>query len=98
MIEFFSLGVMVLIASLCIFVVVHELTHLALSDEPHGFCIGYCGTNHQDSLTYLGMAYGEPNELSKREDIPNVAGGLAALASFAAGLFCLHKLYNGGTA
>lgn len=70
--SFAFLFFLVLFASVAIFIVVHELTHLALSDEPQGVCFGLCRGGY--AVPSVGLAYARHNSLSAREDIPIVAG------------------------
>ena len=86
----------VLVASSCMFVVMHEVIHLALSDEANGICFGLC----QDSgytYTNYGLAYGKHNELSRREDIPTYVGLATACVFGVVGVvFVMDLLFKGG--
>lgn len=73
-----------------IFVVVHELTHLALSNEPRGVCFGLCyGSN---AALSVGVAYAKHNKLSAREEIPIAVGFVVAAAVIVAGSTALADL------
>ena len=68
--------VLIALTTATTYVLAHELTHLALAEEPMGVCIGACESNGERAM---GYAYADKhNKMSVREDIPNVVGLIAA--------------------
>lgn len=72
MISWIIITLGVLLSSFFVMVLFHELTHLALSTEPTGLCIGFCESS--TSRFAGGAAWAEHNPTSMREDIPNAIG------------------------
>lgn len=64
------------LASLAVYLIVHEATHLALSSQPEGVCFGLCRPDSgQPERIAFGLAYAKQhNDLSRREDIPWTMG------------------------
>lgn len=80
----------VLLASAFVFILVHELTHLALADEAWGMCIGYCPLSN--GRVALATASGLHNDLSRNEPLAYLTGGIASIGFLWYGFRCLDRL------
>ena len=79
----FYLFAIILLASVFIFIIVHEATHLILADEAYGICVG--------ATPPYGLAYGNHNELSRNELYPTATGIVAAVLTAIAGIIIVGR-------
>jgi hypothetical protein len=81
------------------FVLVHEATHLALSDVPDGICLGRCEFRSYErepqAGTSFAVAWGVHNEESVDQFVPNVFGLLALMFVIVFGLDCIRNIKKG---
>ena len=72
---------MIFMAGFMTYVITHEATHLALSNEPYGICLGRCEYNTENEMpqkeTAFATAIGQHNKQSMQETIPTITGLLA---------------------
>ena len=88
---------LIAMASLLSFLVVHELTHLALSNKPYGVCFGKCYYYTSEEMlpkTSYAVSWAVQNETSEGEALPMLTGSLALAFVLITGITGLRKISN----
>ena len=72
---------LVMVASIFLGIITHELTHLIGTDPPQGICLGFCRGAHDPLI--LGMAYSPKfNQTFRDETIPLIASCIVIFGIF----------------
>ena len=83
----------IFMAGFMTYVITHEATHLALSNEPYGICLGRCEYNLNQEIEgeQIGFAaaIGNHDKHSMQETIPTITGILAMFWVVAIGMVSL---------
>ncbi len=84
---------MIFMAGFMTYILAHEATHLALSNEPYGICLGRCEYNSEQIMPEKGIAFakaiGNHNKHSMQETIPLVVGLFATFWVIVIGIISL---------
>ncbi len=86
----------IFMAGFMTYVITHEATHLALSNEPYGICLGRCRYNSNQKIEKTGIAFataiGQHNIHSIQETIPTITGILAMFWIILIGMISLETI------
>jgi len=72
------LWISLVLSTMLVIILAHEMTHLALATEPTGICIGICSM--EGELYSPATAVGIHNSLSKDETLPWIVGWATGFA------------------
>ena len=85
--EIGTLLALIFLGSFALAVILHEGTHLLLSNKALGICVGFCGEYTP------ALAYANKNEFSEAELLPTFVGFFAFGISAIFGCVVLRRLY-----